>query len=185
MSKIVAIIASPRKNGNCKAIVDAITDGAMGLSPNVVDIVDLNALRFTNGCQACMGCKSSGSCVTKDDLLPVLDLIREAEALIVAVPVYFGHSSSQYRMLEDRLYSFIGKDRKGTLAKNKKLVTVVTCGGESGIAKAVADDIERIYVNYFSFEPVGRIVFSEMESGHVAEKDDELLERARLIGKKL
>ena len=79
MSKILAVIASPRKDGNCATIVDAITDGAMGLSPNTLDIVNLNTLRFTNGCQACMGCKLTGSCVTKDDLIPVLDLVRGAD----------------------------------------------------------------------------------------------------------
>jgi len=185
MSKILAIVASPRKGGNCETIVNAITDGAMGLSPNVLDITNLNTLRFTNGCQACMGCKLTGSCVTKDDLLPILNSIKGADSLIIATPVYFGHSSSQYRMLEDRLYSFIEKDGSSLLPKGKKLVTVVTCGGDSSVADAVADDIERVYTNYFSFKPVGRIVLSDKGSKHAAEKDDELLEKARLLGKKL
>ncbi|MCL2296500.1 MAG: flavodoxin family protein [Methanomassiliicoccaceae archaeon] len=185
MSKILAIVASPRRDGNCETIVNAITDGSMGLSPNVLDIINLNALRFTNGCQACMSCKSTGSCATKDDLSPILDLIKGADSLIVATPVYFGHSSSQYRMLEDRLYCFIGKNGLSTIPKGKKLVTVVTCSGKSSVAKAVAEDIENMYVNCFSFDPVGSIVLSDGGSKHAAEDDDELLERARLLGKKL
>ncbi|MCL2148441.1 MAG: flavodoxin family protein [Methanomassiliicoccaceae archaeon] len=185
MSKILAIVASPRKDGNCMAIVNAITDGAMGLSPNVLDIIDLNALRFTNGCQACMGCKLTGSCVTKDDLLPILGLVRDADSLIVATPVYFGHSSSQYRMLEDRLYSFIDKDGSSLLPKGKKLVTVVTCGGDSKAAEAVAGEIERVYADYFSFRPVGRIVLADKGSKHAAENNDALMDEARALGKKL
>jgi len=185
MSKILAIVASPRKDGNCVTIVNAITDGAMGLSPNVLDIINLNNLRFTNGCQACMGCKLTGMCVTKDDLLPILSLVKQADSLIVATPVYFGHSSSQYRMFEDRLYSFIENDGSSTLKKGKKLVTVVTCGGDTEAAEAVANDIENLFVNCFSFKAVGRIVLSDKGSKHAAEKNDELLERAKLLGKKL
>ena len=185
MSKILAVIASPRKVGNCETIVNAITDGAMGLSPNVLDIIKLNDLRFTNGCQACMGCKLTGSCVTKDDMLPILNLVKQADSVIIATPVYFGHASSQYRMFEDRLYSFIEKDGSSLLPKGKKLVTVVTCGGDTRAAETVADDIEKIFVNYFSFVKVGRIVLSDKGSKNAAEKNDELLEKARLLGKKL
>jgi multimeric flavodoxin WrbA len=185
MSKILAIIASPRKGGNCETIVNAITDGAMGLSPNVLDIINLNGLRFTNGCQACMGCKLTGACVTKDDLQPILGLIREADSVIIATPVYFGHSSSQYRMLEDRLYCFIDKDGSSLLQKGKKIITVVTCGGDVAAAETVADDIERVFVNRFAFKSAGRIVLADKGSKHAAENNDELLEEARLLGKKL
>jgi multimeric flavodoxin WrbA len=185
VSKILAIVASPRKGGNCETIVNAITDGAMGLSPNVLDIINLNSLRFTNGCQACMGCKPAGACVTKDDMQPVLGLIKEADSVVVATPVYFGHSSSQYRMFEDRLYCFIGKDGSSLLPKGKKLVTVVTCGGDTAAAEAVADDMEKVFVNCFAFKPVGRIVLADRGSGQDAENNDELLEKARLLGKKL
>jgi multimeric flavodoxin WrbA len=185
MSKILAIVASPRKGGNCDTIVNAITDGAMGLSPNVLDIINLNSLRFTNGCQACMGCKLMGTCITKDDLQPILSLIRSADSVIVATPIYFGHASSQYRMLEDRLYCFIEKDGSSLLPKGKKLVTVVTCGEATDTAEKVADEIEKMYVKYFSFKPVGRIVLTDKGSKHAAENNDELFEKARLLGKKL
>ena len=185
MSKILAVIASPRKGGNCETIVNAVTDGAMGLSANVLDIINLNSLRFTNGCQACMGCKSTGSCVVKDDLQPILELIRAADSVIVATPVYFGHSSSQYRTLEDRLYCFIGSDRTSILPKGKKLVTVVTCGGDAAAAETVADEIDRVLVNRLGFNPVGRILLADKGSKHAAENDDALLEKARLLGKKL
>lgn len=185
MSKILAIIASPRKGGNCETIVNAITDGAMGLSPNVLDIINLNSLRFTSGCQACMGCKLTGACVTKDDLQPILNLIKEADSLIVATPVYFGHSSSQYRMLEDRLYCFIDKDGSGLLPKGKRLVTVVTCGDDAETAESVADSIEEVLVGLFSFRPTGRIVLTDKGSKSTAENSDELLEKARALGKML
>lgn len=185
MSKILAIIASPRKDGNCETLINAITDGAMGLSTNILDIIHLNSLRFTNGCQACMECKKTGSCVTKDDLSPILDLIRDADSLIVATPMYFGHSSSQYRMLEDRMYSFLENDGNCTLAKGKKLVTVVTCGKDKGTAEIVANNIERVYTNYFGLIPSGKIVMVDHGSKNAAKNNESLLEEAKLIGKKL
>jgi len=185
MSKILAIVASPRRGGNCSAIVNAITDGAMAFSTNVLEIITLNTLRFTSGCLACMGCKLTGSCVTKDDLSPLLSLVKESDTIIVATPVYFGHATSQYRMFEDRLFSFIDNDGSSTLPIGKKLVTVVTCGEDTEIAETVADEIEWLFVNYFSFKTMGRIVFADRGSKRAAEKNPELLERAKLIGRKL
>ena len=185
MSKILAVVASPRRGGNCVTLANAITDGAMGHSTNMLEIVNLNTLRFLNGCQACMGCKITGSCVIKDDLLPLLKLVKESDSIVVATPVYFGHASAQYRMFEDRLFSFIEDDGSSTLSSGKKLVTIVTCGEDTEIAEAIADEIEDLFTEFFSFKPVGKIVLTDNGSKYAAKENDELLEYAKQLGKKL
>lgn len=185
MSKILAVVASPRSDGNCVSIVNAITDGAMGYSTNVLEIVNLNTLRIMCGCQACMGCKITGYCVTRDELTPLLNMVKRSDTIIVATPIYFGHASGQYRLFEDRMFSFIDNEGSSALPGGKKLVTVVTCGEDTEIAEAVADEIEDLFTEFFSFKAVGRFVHTDNGMKHAAKKNDELMENAKQLGKRL
>ena len=108
MSKITAIIASPRKTGNCVAIVDKMVETAKAAG-NEVEVFYLNQIE-AKGCQACMGCKKTGKCVRKDGMTPVLESVAACDSVILATPDYFGQATSQYRMFEDRMYGFVRGD---------------------------------------------------------------------------
>lgn len=182
MSHITAVIASPRKNGNCAAIVDKMSEVAKK-DGNEVEVFYLNQLD-AKGCQACMGCKrGGGKCVRKDGLTPVLDSIAACDSLIIAVPDYFGQSASQYRMLEDRMYGFIGQDFSCSFSPGKRLAVVVTSGSGSG-AQDIETMIEKVMTNYFKFEAMGSIVFSEGASGP-AKDSAETMVAAEELAKKL
>ena len=61
--------------------------------------------RYT-GCISCFGCKrekNKGRCICKDALMPVLDAIREADALIIGSPNYLSELSASFRALYERL----------------------------------------------------------------------------------
>ena len=156
MSKITAIIASPRKTGNCVAIVDKMAETAKAAG-NEVEVFYLNQIE-AKGCQACMGCKKTGKCVRKDGMTPVLESVAACDSVILATPDYFGQATSQYRMFEDRMYGFVRGD--------------FTCA------------IEPNMVNYFKFEPMGSIVFSEAQSGP-AKDSAEVMAAAEELAKKL
>lgn len=181
MSRVVAILASPRRDGNSSAIADAVVDGAMGLSTNIINIHCLNKLTSLHGCQACERCKSTGRCMQSDDLLPVLDDVRDADAIVVAVPVYFGQPCAQYRAFEDRLYGFLGKDMKSALPAGKRLIVIVTCGGDKAAAQREADRIEALFMDTFKCVPFGKIVYVGPQKDS-ARKDKTLLSDARGMG---
>lgn len=182
MSKITAIIASPRKNGNCVAIVDKISETAKAAG-NDVEIFYLNQLD-AKGCQACMACKKgTGICIRKDGLTPVLESVKAADSLVIAVPDYFGQAASQYRVFEDRMYGFIDGSFKCSFAPGKKLAVIVTSGSGAGAPETEAM-IEKVMANYFKLEPVGSIVFSEAKSGP-AKDSAETMAAAEELAKKL
>ena len=61
-----------------------------------------------NGCLGCEGCKRHlGKCVQKDDLTMVLQEMTTYDAVVMGTPVYWYHVTAQFKMLVDRLYSFI------------------------------------------------------------------------------
>ncbi len=88
MNKVVLLSGSPRSNGNTEQIVSecARVITSHGVEAQVISF----AGRKIESCTACYKCGELGKCVINDGLNDIIDLIREAQGLIVASPVYFG-----------------------------------------------------------------------------------------------
>ena len=106
MSKnVVAINASPRKGWNTDTLVSEAARGAEEAGATVQKF-DLYKLERFTGCISCFGCKrekNKGRCICKDALTPVLDAIREADALVIGSPNYLSELSASFRALYERL----------------------------------------------------------------------------------
>ena len=98
--KAIAIVGSPRKNGNTEMLarhtLKAISEE--GLDTELVSLAGLNILP----CNACMVCRDEEKCPLDDDLFPLYTKIKEAEAIILASPVYFGSATAQLKAFMDR-----------------------------------------------------------------------------------
>ncbi len=182
MASTVVILGSPRK-GNSEAIAEAIANEAKAKG-NEIKTFKMNQLK-ARGCQGCFGCKKAGKCVVKDDMLEVLDAVREADSLILATADYFGQPTAQYRMFEDRCFSFLGGDFVPNIAPGKKVAIVVTCGSGLDGAKTMASAIEGVWANFFKGEVVGKIVRGGLMGPNEASENAEIMEEAKALGKKL
>jgi multimeric flavodoxin WrbA len=56
-----------------------------------------------NPCRGCLGCVKSGKCVIDDDMQPLYDAFKNAEALVLGAPIYMGQMSAQAKIFIDRL----------------------------------------------------------------------------------
>jgi multimeric flavodoxin WrbA len=98
--KVVAIVGSPRNGGN----TEQLTQEALriiqekGIDTELVSLAEKNILP----CTACGACESEEICPLDDDLLPLYHLLKEADGIILASPVYFGSASSQLKAFMDR-----------------------------------------------------------------------------------
>lgn len=104
--KIIGINASPRKRANTQTLVETVLAGAAeeGAQTRLVNLREL----VINGCLGCEGCKKQlGKCVQKDDLTPLLQEMADFDAIVLGTPVYWYHVTAQFKMLVDRLYSYI------------------------------------------------------------------------------
>ncbi|MBE0558666.1 MAG: flavodoxin family protein [Proteobacteria bacterium] len=129
--KIVTLLGSPRSKGNSTAIANQITGAAAKLGAET-RAFELNRLTF-RGCQGCYACKKGlDRCVLKDDLTEVLSAVSEADAVILASPVYFGDVTAQLKGFIDRSFSYLKPDYVTNPAPSrlgpKKLVFVLTQG---------------------------------------------------------
>lgn len=128
----VTIIASPRKNGNCKQIVDILTSRIKDENGenNVYFIDDLNI----KGCMACKRCKDMDNptrCIIDDDFNMIMDMIDECDLFIFACPNYFGEINAQGHLFMDRFYSMT-KTTPNQLDYTTKAIVIHTYGAKMG-----------------------------------------------------
>ena len=150
--KIVALLGSPRINGNSSAIAARFLQTAESLGAETKTF-SLNKMNF-KGCQACMNCKEKlDHCVLNDDLTEVLREIHDADVLVMATPVYFGDITAQLKMFIDRTYSYYVPDFMtqaipGRLPLGKQLVFIQTQGQTD---ENMFNDIYPKYELFFQF----------------------------------
>jgi multimeric flavodoxin WrbA len=100
-SHILILSGSPRKNGNTERLVTSFADGAIAAGKTVrsIRVADLKI----GGCHGCEHCFSHGGvCVQTDDMPPILDGLRKADALVLTSPVYYFGVTAQLKPVIDR-----------------------------------------------------------------------------------
>jgi len=103
--KIIAINGSPRKKWNTATLLEKALEGATseGAETEIIHLYDLNF----KGCISCFACKlkdgkSYGKCAMHDDLTPVLEGLKDADAVILGSPIYLGNSTGEMRSFMER-----------------------------------------------------------------------------------
>ncbi len=105
---VIAINGSPRKNGNTVTLLKEALKGAesQGVQTQQVDLYDLKY----KGCVSCFYCKRKdrlhGTCAMRDDLSPLLEKLKTADAVIFGSPIYYDNiTSGMTAFLERFLFS--------------------------------------------------------------------------------
>ncbi len=153
--RIITVLGSPRKNGNSSAIAKAFTDKARSLGADVSTYY-LNGMNF-RGCQGCMSCKEkSERCVLTDDLTELLDAIHEADAVVMASPVYYHGVSGQFKTFFDRTFSFVKPDfftrpDPTRLPPGKKALLILSQGQGEDAYKHIVEQHE-YFLSGYGFE---------------------------------
>ena len=129
---VIAINGSPRKHANTATLLEHALHGAAAAAPEghpvKTRLVHLYELRYT-GCRSCFACKRLGGtgygrCNVQDDLLPLLEDIAVADALILGSPIYFGSISGQMRsFLERLLFPWLVYDTAGSSLAPRRMPT--------------------------------------------------------------
>lgn len=112
--KAIGIVGSPRKNGNTEILtqhtLEAIEEEGLD-----IELVRL-AGRDIRPCNACMVCRDEERCPIDDDLFPLYARIKEAEAIILATPVYYGSATALLKAFMERT-GYIDGRRRGFAGK--------------------------------------------------------------------
>ena len=98
--KVLGINGSPRIGGNTDILLDKALEAAKSKGAQTEKII-LNTLKFVP-CQECANLKDDGSCIVNDDMQMVYKKLAQADAVIVASPIFFGSLTAQVKMMIDR-----------------------------------------------------------------------------------
>ena len=102
---VLILQGSPRATGNTAWMAEEYKKAAEAAGHRV-SVVDV-ARKKIAGCLACEWChgKGNGACVQKDDMQELYPLFAEAEALVLAAPVYYFTMSALIQAPIQRLYN--------------------------------------------------------------------------------
>ena len=185
MKKVVAIYGSHRKNGNSAHLTDTL----LAAIPEDVEVKKfyLADMEIAH-CKGCFVCRRNGNiCVHKDDFLPLLDAIAEADKVVISIPVFFGTACSTVTTFIHRGYILLaGENGQYTLRIPKKDTVAIYSQGSPfpdefrvGIAR------NNVALSAMGLNVKETIVCTlANEIGAVAQRS-ELLEKAANAGKTL
>ena len=145
--RVMAFNGSPRKKKwNTVTLLENALSGAESVGAET-ELVQLYDLRFS-GCISCFSCKKlsrkeDGICAVQDDLTSVLDRVKEADALVIGSPIYYGCESASTRAFIERLlfpYNKYAKDRRSLFPRRINTAMIYTMGAPEEMAKEIGFD---------------------------------------------
>ena len=101
---IVILQASPRAKGSTAWMAEEYKKAAEAAGHQVT-LVDVSHKKIA-GCLACEYChgKGNGACIQKDDMQDLYPIMAEAEALVLAAPIYYFTLCAQIQAPIQRMY---------------------------------------------------------------------------------
>ena len=181
--RLLAMVGSPRKEGNCAALVDEATAAAAAVGA-IVDVVHLHDLSI-RPCSACNGCRQEVNgqrrCIVADDMQPLYRRLTAMDALLIATPVYWWGPSAQTKLFVDRWYGV--PDRPTTFGGKPLAVIVASGAGSSAMAEHVLSPFRSIAA-YLGMPWAGELAVPGRPVGQVL-SDLSSVTRAQALGRRL
>lgn len=105
--KVLGIMGSPRMKGNSDLLLDAALEGAQNAGAEVEKLL-ADKLNIAP-CKEYYACLKAGKCSIRDDMDDVYTKLLEADAVIVASPMFFYTVSAQLMPLISRCQALWAK----------------------------------------------------------------------------
>ncbi len=184
--KIIALLGSPRKKGNSTLLANHIILGAESQGATVESIY-LNGLNI-KPCQGCYACqaKDSQGCAVKDDMQAIYPKITEADALIIASPVYWFNMSAQTKIFMDRCIALFNENPEKSSLYGKKIAIAMSYGDKDAFCSGCINALRTFQdaYNFVGADIAGMVYGSAEEPGEIASNTG-LMQDAEALGEKL
>ena len=109
MKKKVLIISTSLRGGSNSEILAKECEKGAKAAGHDVQFLSLKE-KEVKYCIGCLSCQRNGSCVLMDDVADVLELVKNAEVIVFATPIYYYEMSGQMKTLLDRLNPLYASD---------------------------------------------------------------------------
>jgi multimeric flavodoxin WrbA len=138
---ILGISGSPRKQST-----EAVLSQALKMLSERGFETELFTVRGKSfsACKHCDYCLKNKECVLKDDIQPLLSLMRSAQGFVFATPVYNGSMSAQTKMVIDRTRALLAADPK--VLRHKPGMAIAVGGDRMGGQELAIGQIHTFYI---------------------------------------
>ena len=171
--KILVLNGSPHVNGNTAVLVNAFKKGAEEKKHKVYEICV--ARKKIAGCLGCEYChtKGNGECIQKDDMQEVYSILKEAEMIVLASPIYYHGFSGQLQCAVNRIYALDKPE------KLKKAAMIVSSESDD-VYEGVLYEYKKSFLEYLKLTNMG--IFTAFDKQN---KSNEKIEELRQFGRNL
>lgn len=180
---LIILEGSPRKKGNtctlaAQAAMSAEDAGA------TVETFHLHTMKISP-CNGCDGCKRKGVyCTTQDDMQLIYPKIHQADALLLASPIYWFNYTAQLKTCMDRLYGLWNMDHD--FFRGKAVGTILAYGDVDLYISGGINAISTLETSFrFMQARVAGWVYGSLSDVGDAQKHPELMSAAAELGRKL
>jgi len=174
--------ASPNRDGSSVTLARSFIEGLREGGEAEVSELFLGDMdvRPCIGCWRCLEMREPG-CVIEDDMAGVYPLLRAADVIVFATPIYWWHIAGQMKVFLDRLEGLLAGGGLNNLS-GKALVLILT---------HLTEDPDGVWLAVRMFRSIAgwagmrlEVVRYRSDTGHVS-GSGEKLEEARRLGRSL
>ena len=182
--RVLGIAGSPRRGGNTDLLLAEVMKGAASQGAEVKTIV-LNDLDIAP-CQHCDACLKKGNCRIDDDMQILYPKLRQADAVVIASPIYWFTVSAQTKLFMDRWYALGGPQEEYAAFSGKRIGIVLSYADLDPFVSGAVNALRTFQdaFNYVGAEIVGMIYGSASEAGEIQNNQD-LMDKAYELGRQL
>ena len=197
--RIMAIIGSPRKQGNTEVLVDEVVKGAQSCGSIEVEKIVVSQKNIKN-CTGCLSCSfpnsGTGTCVIIDDMAEILEHMKTSDAFIFGSPNHMGTITAPLLNFFSRmmpLFDFkVVRDDEGKIVSGEmsskisgKKAAIVISQGDPFFSSSLAYMFLEKNLHDFRIARVGDVISrGNLRPKAVLEKKDDL-QKAFELGVKL
>ncbi len=182
--KVVIVKGSPRQEGNSAILAEQVAEGARSAGARVESFY-LHSMDI-HPCDACDACQSEPyhGCIVDDEMQILYPKLLDADAIVIASPVYWFTVSAQTKLFMDRCYALV--DRDGYALRGKRFAVVMTYGDADPFVSGAVNAFRTFQdgLGYVGAEIVGFVYGSASDPGDIR-SDTAVMARAYALGKKL
>jgi len=184
VKKVLVLLGSPRKKGNSAILADKIAEGAKSAGARV-ETLFIHGMKISP-CKSCYACQKPNSkgCSIKDDMQTVYKKLREADAWVIASPVYWFTMSAQTKLWMDRCFALLPYAKE---AFADKRIAIAMSYGDNDPFKSGCVNALRTFQDAYGYVQaciVGMVYGSAMDAGEI-EKNEALMKEAEELGTQL
>jgi len=183
-TKVMIMMGSPRKNGNIATLIEQVVKGIKTVGGEV-EIYYLHDMKI-NPCDACDMCQNDilTDCIVEDEMTALYPKLRQADAIVIASPVYWFTMSAQTKLFMDRCYA-LGSPQ-GYALEGKRIGILLTYGDSDPFNSGAVNALRTFQdaYNYIGAKIIGMVYGSASEPGEIR-RNSGLMSDAFELGKKL